>query len=92
VAAAGVDGIGAGAKAIVANLTAVAGSSFTFLSAYPADLTSAPNVSDVNVLAGEVLPNLTAVVLSTGAPAGDFKIFNSLGNINAVVDVEGWFQ
>ena len=92
VAAAGVDGIGAGAKAIVANLTAVAGSSFTFLSAYPADLTSAPNVSDVNVLAGAVLPNLTAVVLSTGAPAGDFKIFNALGTINAVVDVEGWFQ
>ena len=90
VAAAGVDGIPSGAKAISANLTAVAGSSFTFLSAYPSDV-SKPNVSDVNVAAGQVLPNLTVVGLST-SPAGKLTIFNALGTINAIVDVEGWFQ
>jgi len=92
VAAAGQDGISGSAKALVANLTAVAGSSFTFLSAYPSDATSRPNVSDVNVSAGQVLPNLTAITLSGGGSPGNFDIFNALGNINAVVDVEGWFQ
>jgi hypothetical protein len=92
VAAAGQDGIPSAAKAIVANLTAIAGSSFTFISAYPSDAASRPNVSDINVGAGQVLDNLTAITLSGGASPGDFDLFNALGNINATVDVEGWFQ
>jgi hypothetical protein len=92
VAAAGQDGIPTGAKAIIANLTAIAGSSFTFLSAYPSDAASRPNVSDLNVGAGQVLDNLTAITLSGGGSPGEFDLFNALGNINATVDVEGWFQ
>lgn len=92
VAAAGQDGIASGAMAIIANLTAVAGTSFTYLTLYPADATSPPNASDINVSAGQVQPNLTAVQLSGGGSPGNFKIFNALGTINAVVDVEGWFQ
>ena len=91
VAAAGQLTIPSNAKAIVANLTAVAGSSFTFISAYPADAANRPNVSDINVGAGQVLDNLTAITLSGGGSPGNFDLFNSLGNINAVVDVEGWF-
>ena len=86
------DGISSSAKAIIANLTAVDGTSFTFLSAYPSDATSRPNVSDVNVAAGQVLPNLTAITLSGGGSPGDFNLFNGLGRIDAIVDVEGWFQ
>jgi hypothetical protein len=89
VTAGGVDGISSSAQAIIANLTAVAGSSFTFLSAYPSG-TTRPNVSDVNVSAGQVLPNLTAITL--GGSPGSFNLYNALGNINAIVDVEGWFQ
>jgi hypothetical protein len=85
----GVDGIPTSAKAIIANLTAVAGTSFTFLSTYPSGA-SKPNVSDVNVSAGQVLPNLTAITL--GGSPGSFNLYNALGNINAIVDVEGWFQ
>jgi hypothetical protein len=92
VAAAGQDGIASAATAIIANLTAVAGTSFTYLTLYPADATSPPNASDINVAAGQVQPNLTAVQLSGGGSPGNFKIFNALGTINAVVDVEGWFQ
>jgi len=92
VAAAGQLGISSSAKAIVANLTAVAGSAGTFLSAYPSDATSRPNVSDVNVAAGQVLPNLTVVALSAGGSPGNFNLFNGAGTINAIVDVEGWFQ
>jgi hypothetical protein len=92
VVAAGQHGIDPSAKAIMANLTAVAGTSFTFLSAYPSDAASRPNVSDVNVAAGQVLPNLTAITLSGGGTPGVFNLYNALGTINAIVDVEGWFQ
>ena len=90
--AAGQYGIDPSAKAIMANLTAVAGTSFTFLSAYPSDAASRPNVSDVNVAAGQVLPNLTAITLSGGGTPGEFNLYNALGTINAIVDVEGWFK
>lgn len=92
VAAAGQSGIPSGAKAIIANLTAIAGSSFTFISAYPSDAASRPNVSDLNAQAGQVLDNLTAITLSGGGSPGNFDLFNALGRINATVDVEGWFQ
>jgi hypothetical protein len=85
----GVDGISSSAQAVIANLTAVSGSAFTFLSAYPSG-GSRPNVSDVNVSAGQVLPNLTAITL--GGSPGSFDLYNAVGTINAVVDVEGWFQ
>jgi hypothetical protein len=92
VAAAGQGVIPSGAKAIIANLAGIAGSSFTFISAYPSDAASRPNVSDLNLGAGQVIDNLTAITLSGGGPPGDFDLFNALGNINATVDVEGWFQ
>jgi hypothetical protein len=92
VAAAGQNGIPSAAKAVIANLTGIAGSSFTFISAYPSDAAQRPNVSDLNIGAGQVLDNLTAITLSGGGSPGDFDLFNALGNINATVDVEGWFQ
>jgi hypothetical protein len=39
-----------------------------------------------------VLPNLVVVGLSHLAPAGKMRLFNASGNVNAVLDVEGWFQ
>jgi hypothetical protein len=92
VAAAGQDGIPSSAKAVIANLTGVIGTANTFISAYPSDATSRPNVSDLNLSAGQVLANLTAITLSGGGSPGDFDLFNSVGDINAIVDVEGWFQ
>jgi hypothetical protein len=90
VAAAGQAGVPSGAKAVIANLAAIAGSSFTFITAYPSDA-ARPTASDINVGAGQVLDNLTAITLSGGGSPGDFDLFNSLGNINVTVDVEGWF-
>ncbi len=77
--------------AVIANLTAVSPSSTTYLTAYPADVTPRPNASDLNT-AGPVLPNLIVVGLSHVAPAGNIRLFNASGNVNAVLDVEGWFQ
>jgi hypothetical protein len=46
------------------------------------------------VNAGEVLPNLTVVQLdpAAGANQGDIYLFNAAGSVNAIVDIEGWFQ
>jgi hypothetical protein len=92
VAVAGVAGIpGSGPVAILANLTAVDGSTTTYLFTYPADQPHNYG-SDINVGGGEVLANLIATGLSSNAPSGDIKLFNAAGSINAVIDVDGWFS
>ncbi|MFI5286795.1 MAG: IPT/TIG domain-containing protein [Candidatus Dormibacteria bacterium] len=81
--------------AMVANLTAVAPSAGTYLTLYPANLLRPPIVSDVNVNAAEVLPNLAVVQLDTipaDAHDGQVYLFNSVGSVNAIIDLEGWFQ
>ena len=94
---AGVPAFGGGTNvvAVIANLTAVAPTQRTFLTVYPANLLSWPNVSDVSVNAGEVLPNLAVVALDIAASDpndGKVFIYNSAGTVNAIIDIEGWFQ
>jgi hypothetical protein len=79
--------------AVVANLTAVAGSAPTFLALYPSDVASRPLASDLNPVAGETIANLSIVgIAQSGLHAGDVSLFNDLGTINAILDVAGWFQ
>ena len=80
--------------AMVANLTAVTPSAGTYMTLYPANLTL-PRVSDVSVNAAEVLPNLAVVQLDTipaDAHDGQVYLYNNVGSINAIIDLEGWFQ
>jgi hypothetical protein len=81
---------------MIANVTAVSGSSETYFTLYPADV-SLPNASDLNVNANQNTPNLVIVQLAiTGDDEGAVDLFNDLFNdldsINAVVDVAGWFE
>jgi hypothetical protein len=80
--------------AVIANLTAVAPTQTTFLTLYPANLLHQPTVSDLNLGAGAVLPNLAVVELDTTGDAhdGDIYLYNSAGSVNAIIDIEGWFQ
>jgi len=81
--------------AVVANLTAIAPTATTVEILYPGNLTHHPTASDLNVNAGEVLPNLAVVEVDTvAADPNDGKVFlyNSAGSVNAVIDIEGWFQ
>jgi hypothetical protein len=80
--------------AVVANLTAVAPTATTFLTLYPGNLHSRPQASDLNLNAGVVLPNLAVVQLDTTGDAndGDVYLYNSAGSVNAIIDIEGWFQ
>ena len=87
-------GSGTTVVAIIANLTAVAPTSATYLTLYPGDLSRTPSVSDVSVNAGAVVPNLDVVKLA-GTPnvaTGTVDLYNGAGSVNAIVDVEGWFQ
>jgi hypothetical protein len=95
IAVAGIDGVPmTGAVAVIANLTAVDGSAPTVFTLYPANLTAAPLASDLNVGPGVALPNLVVVQLDTtgDSTAGEVKLYNGLGDIGAILDVEGWFQ
>jgi len=76
---------------VIANVTAVDGTASTFLTLYP-DAANRPRSSDLNVLPHVNLPNLTAVQLSASGTLGHVNIFNSVGTINVIVDVEGWFH
>jgi titin len=81
----------AGPVAIIANVTAVSGSAGTYFTLYPAGA-APPTASDLNVNASENTANLVVVGLSvSGATAGEIALYNSLGNINAIVDIAGWF-
>jgi hypothetical protein len=76
-----------GATAVVANITVTGGTADSFLTAYP-DGSAKPNASNLNFSAGETVPNLTTVPLSSG---GAIDLFNASGSVNAIVDVSGYY-
>ncbi len=81
--------------AIIANLTGVVPTATTYLAFYPGNLTQPPGVSDVNLNPGVVLPNLAVVQLDTIAADphdGEAFLYNAAGSVNAIIDIEGWFQ
>jgi len=86
--------LGAQPAAVVANLTAVAGTQSTLLELYPSDAPRQPVASDLNPVAHDVIANLAIVGLAQtpGATQGDVDLYNALGDINAILDVAGWFQ
>ncbi len=95
----GVPAVGGGNPvivAVIANLTAIAPSEATYLTLFPSDpgVQTPPLASDLNVNAGETLPNLAVVQLDTAGDAhdGSMSLFNPIGSINAAIDLEGWFQ
>lgn len=89
----GVPSSGPVVQAVIANLTAVAPSAGTYLVAYPANVAK-PNASDLNLVAGAILPNLVVVQLDTVAGAGNgaIDLYNAAGSVNGIIDIEGWFQ
>ena len=94
---AGVDGLPAAGGsaplvALIANVTAVSGTANTYFTLYPADVLQ-PLASDINTNPGQTTPNLAIVQIATTGPfAGYVCLFNAAGNINAILDVAGWFQ
>ena len=81
--------------AIIANLTAITPTATTYLTLFPANQPGPGSVSDLNLLAGAVLPNLAVVEVDTIAADphdGEVYLYNGAGSVNAIIDLEGWFQ
>ena len=82
--------------AIIGNLTGISGTAGTFLELYPAGPNRPQSASDLNAAAHDVIANLDVVALATSTTGvnidGNIDLFNSVGSINIVIDVAGWFQ
>ncbi|MEO8774962.1 MAG: hypothetical protein ABI468_01440, partial [Candidatus Nanopelagicales bacterium] len=87
---AGVHGIPAGATAVTVNLTGVAATATTFLTAYPTPPgTAFPVVSNLNLVRGQTAAIAVQVTVSG---TGSIRIRNSTGTTGVIVDVSGYFQ
>ncbi|MEU3339195.1 PKD domain-containing protein [Streptomyces sp. NPDC006668] len=76
----------AGATAVLVNLTGVAPTAATHLTAYGDG--ALPNVSNDNLTAGQSRPVLA--VVPVGAD-GSIRIHNALGSVDVVADLEGYY-
>jgi hypothetical protein len=81
-------GIPAGATAAAMNVTAIQGSTRSYLSVYPAD-GSLPNASNLNWNGGDPpTPNKVDVALSS---TGAVKITNNAGTVHVAADLVGYY-
>ena len=78
----------AGARAVVATVTVTDTTAPSFLTVWPSDV-SQPIISDLNWAAGEKVPNLVVVELST---SGQISVFNWAGQTDVLVDVVGYYS
>ncbi len=77
------------ATGIAINLTAVNPTKATVIRVFPADVTTLPLVSALNVVAGQApTPNLVNIKLS---PDGKFKIYNQNGSVSLLGDISGYY-
>jgi hypothetical protein len=86
---AGVNGVPAtGVSAVVLNVTAAGHTGAdTFMTVFPSG-TARPLASNLNVVAGQTLPNL--VIARVGFD-GRVSIYNNAGAVDVIADVQGWF-
>ena len=73
--------------AVVLNVTATNPTTDTFLTVYP-DGATRPGTSDLNVVAGQSLPNLVVVRIGTD---GMVDVYNPAGTTDVIFDVVGWY-
>lgn len=76
-----------GAAAAVLNVTAVDPTASGLLTVFLAG-TTMPLVSNLNFVAGAIVPNLVTVPLSS---TGGISIYNHAGSTNVIVDAEGYY-
>jgi hypothetical protein len=79
----------AGATAAVLNVTASNPTSAGYLEVYPTGAAPSSPTSNVNFVAGETVPNLVTVPLSS---TGGISVLNSAGTTAVDVDVEGYYS
>jgi len=75
------------ATAVVANVTATESTASSFVTVYPAGI-DRPTASNLNVVAGQTVPNLVVVKVGAG---GNIMLFNSFGTAHVIVDIVGYY-
>ncbi len=80
--------IPSGARAVVANVTAVDTTAASYLTAWPF-AAPIPYASDLNWAPGQTVANLMVTKLD---PEGMLGLFNAVGSTDVVVDIEGWYS
>jgi PKD repeat protein len=76
-----------GVTAVVLNLTGVNATGSTWVAAYP-DGTRTPTASSLNLVRGQVMPNL---VTATVGADGYVDLYNAAGSVDLVGDVQGYY-
>ncbi len=76
-----------GASSVAFNLTETGATQVSYLEAFPTGI-SQPTASNLNFVPGVTSAN--EVVVPIGA-SGQVSIYNASGNVNVIVDLEGWF-
>ncbi|MCL4449640.1 MAG: IPT/TIG domain-containing protein [Actinobacteria bacterium] len=79
-----------GATAVVLNVTAIGGSSPSYLSVCPGgeSLSTCSASSSLNFVVGQNIPNSVTVELNS---SGYIEIYNFAGSANVAIDVEGYY-
>ncbi len=79
-----------GASGTILNLTGVAPSTATYVTAYPktGSTPTRPGASTLNLARGQIVPNLASVALGSG---GGIWLFNNAGTIDLIADLAGYF-
>jgi hypothetical protein len=76
-------------SAVALNVTATDATTTSFVTVYPGDVATLPPTSSLNVVPGEIAPNL---VVSGVAADGTVKLFNASGSTHLIVDLLGTFD
>ncbi len=84
---AGVAPVPVKASAVVMNVTVTGTSASSFLTVWPSDQ-ARPTASNLNWVAGDVVPNLVTVALSAD---GKVSFYNHVGTTHVIVDVAGYY-
>jgi streptogramin lyase len=82
------NGVPATATAVIANVTVTSGDAQSFVSVWPSGLPR-PNVSNLNLLPGQTIPNLVTVKIGAN---GAIRVANAVGNVHVIIDVVGYYD
>ena len=75
------------ADGVIANVTVTDGTAQSLITVFPSGA-GVPTASNLNFMAGQIVPNLVAVRI----PANNkISIYNDQGNVNVIADVVGYF-
>ncbi len=83
-----IPGLPAGATAVTMNVTATHPTSTSYVSVYPGG-TARPGASNLNVVAGQTIPNLVTVALGAG---NRVTLYNASGTIDLIADLAGYYR